>query len=48
MKRAIDEPDAFLKELKEENVQLEKDKKLARFMLAYLMHRTQVLRAIYE
>ncbi|MBR3281435.1 MAG: hypothetical protein IKI57_06360 [Clostridia bacterium] len=48
MKRAIDEPDLFLKELKEENIQLEKDKKLARFVLAYLMHRNQILTAIYE
>ena len=39
IKRALQEPNEFIDELREKNVQLEKDAKLARFCLYYLMDR---------
>ena len=48
LKRACCEPDVFIKELKELNSKLEKDNKLGRFCLAYLMNHNQLLRGIYE
>ena len=46
--RACGESDAFIQELKDENEQLEKDNKLARFCLYYLMNHNKLLRSIYE
>ncbi len=48
IKRACVAPDDFINELKEEDIRLKKDNKLARFCLAYLADHTALLRGIYK
>lgn len=47
LERALKDPDGYIKELEEENKKLEKDFKLAKFLMAYIMNHDQFFNRLY-